>query len=217
MYNVMLSLSLLVSLYEYTLRICVFIFAYIIYTYLLGQGWSRPRVYYMKQNINTIHNLFRCLHDMFMCHANIAKHIHIHTGIIYITTSVDLRSKYNRYIRGFCGTFLAGTVPDLPNTNIILSNIGHRVGHQSGLDASSGQKISTRLHGIPFRIYFMFSKIGKVHILTNTYSHGSCTKRHIFFQEEGACGKPATPSVGLGDTSKQQKVTYINKYVTHSN
>ena len=38
-----------------------------LYMYLLGQGWARPRVYYMKQDINTIHNLYRCLDDMYTC------------------------------------------------------------------------------------------------------------------------------------------------------
>ena len=43
----------------------------------------------------------------------------------------------------------------------ILTNIGHRVGHQSGLYESSGRNSTIFLHGIAFRVYLVFSKIGK--------------------------------------------------------
>ena len=53
------------------------------------------------------------------------------------------------------------TVPDMPNIHDMLTNIGHRVGHQSGLDERSGRSSTTFLYGTAFRVYFMFSKIGR--------------------------------------------------------
>ena len=47
----------------------------------------------------------------------------------------------------------------MPNIHNILTIIGHRFGHQSGLDESSGGKFTTFLHGIGFRVYLVFSKI----------------------------------------------------------
>ena len=55
------------------------------------------------------------------------------------------------------------SMPDMPNIQTILTNIGHRFVHQSGLDESSGGFTTTFRHGIAFRVYFMFSKIGKNH------------------------------------------------------
>ena len=43
----------------------------------------------------------------------------------------------------------------------MLTNIGYRFVHQSGLDESSGRKSTTFLHGFAFRVYLMFSEIGK--------------------------------------------------------
>ena len=41
------------------------------------------------------------------------------------------------------------------------TNIGHRVGHQSGLNESSGRNWPTFLNGVAFRVYLMFSDIGQ--------------------------------------------------------
>ena len=46
-------------------------------------------------------------------------------------------------------------------TPYLLTSIGHRFGHQSGLDESSGRNSTTCLHGIAFRVYLVFSKIDK--------------------------------------------------------
>ena len=43
----------------------------------------------------------------------------------------------------------------------MLANIGHRFGHQSGLDESSERNSTTFLHAIAFRVYLVFSKTGK--------------------------------------------------------
>ena len=43
----------------------------------------------------------------------------------------------------------------------ILTNIGHRFVHQSGLDENSGQTSTFVRQGIVFRVYLMFSQIGK--------------------------------------------------------
>ena len=58
--------------------------------------------------------------------------------------------------------------PDMPNIHNIFANVGHRFGHQSGLDESSGRKSTTFRLRIAFRVYLMFSKIGVFYkILTN--------------------------------------------------
>ena len=49
----------------------------------------------------------------------------------------------------------------IPNIVKILTNIGHRFVHQSGLDESSGHKSTIFRHRIPFHVYLMFSQIGK--------------------------------------------------------
>ena len=63
-------------------------------------------------------------------------------------------------------------VPDIPNTNNILKSIGHRCGHQSGLDESSGQHSTIFQNGFMCRVDVMFSKIcehiNPSYILTKT-------------------------------------------------
>ena len=48
------------------------------------------------------------------------------------------------------------TVPDMRNIHDILTTIGHRFGHQSGLDESSGQVSTIFRHGIAIRVCLMF-------------------------------------------------------------
>ena len=38
----------------------------------------------------------------------------------------------------------------------MLTNIGHRAGHQSGLYESSGQDLDAILNGFVFRVYLVF-------------------------------------------------------------
>ena len=52
-------------------------------------------------------------------------------------------------------------VPDMPNICNILTTIGHRFGHQSGLDESAGLNSTTFLYGTAFRVYLVFSQISK--------------------------------------------------------
>ena len=81
-------------------------------------------------------------------------------------------------------------------TKYILTNIGHRLGHQSGLDESSGQhEFSRYLHGFAFRVYVVFSKSGKnirySQMSTKTLKASEETKIVSCFEEKTACGKPA--------------------------
>ena len=52
-------------------------------------------------------------------------------------------------------------IPDILHIRRILTNIGHRSVHQSGLDESSGRNPTIIRDGVAFRVYFMFSQIGK--------------------------------------------------------
>ena len=54
----------------------------------------------------------------------------------------------------------------MPNIYDTLTIIGHRFGHQSGLDKSSGRNSTVCLHGIVSRIYLMFSQIAKTQVIT---------------------------------------------------
>ena len=50
----------------------------------------------------------------------------------------------------------------------ILTNVGHRLGHQSGLDGSSGQSSAYNLNVLAFSVYFVFVEMDDKHsILTN--------------------------------------------------
>ena len=48
-----------------------------------------------------------------------------------------------------------------PNILNLLRTNGHRFGHPSGLDESSGRNSTTFRHRIAFRVYLVFSKISK--------------------------------------------------------
>ena len=74
---------------------------------------------------------------------NILVYTYIHIYIYYI------------YIYGW---YTLVSIYDVRN---ISTNIGHRSGHQSGLDESSGPKSTIILHGIAFHIYLRFSNTGK--------------------------------------------------------
>ena len=52
---------------------------------------------------------------------------------------------------------LASRIPDMPNIHNILTIIGHRVGHQSGLGESSGRKFDnlSASHCVP-RLFSVF-------------------------------------------------------------
>ena len=50
-------------------------------------------------------------------------------------------------------------VPNMQNMHNMLANVGHRVGHQTGLDENSGRNSTTFLNGFAFRGYLVFSKI----------------------------------------------------------
>ena len=48
-----------------------------------------------------------------------------------------------------------GRFPDMPYIHNLLPNIGHRFGHQAGLDESSGRISTLFLRGIASCVYFM--------------------------------------------------------------
>ena len=50
---------------------------------------------------------------------------------------------------------------NIPNIDKTFTNIGHRFGHQSGLDESLRRKSSIFRLRIAFRVYLRFSQIGK--------------------------------------------------------
>ena len=63
------------------------------------------------------------------------------------------------------------------NIDNVLTNIGHRFVHQSGLDQSSGRNSAMFRLRIAFRVYLMFSQIDK-----NTKYCQICQK-HTFKQK----------------------------------
>ena len=85
-------------------------------------------------------------------------HIHIHAklhicmyGHIHIIAS-------SCFLNGQTDNSTIGTIPNMTNIHNILTNIGHRSGHQSGLDESSGRNPTTFLYGVAFRVYFVLAK-----------------------------------------------------------
>ena len=94
--------------------------------------------------------------------------LHTHPNLIYEDT--DSLKRFHGLISSklmedpkihIGGTAIPNIVPDIPNIHKILTNMGHGFVHQSGLDESSGQKPTIVLHRIAFRVYLMFSRIGK--------------------------------------------------------
>ena len=53
------------------------------------------------------------------------------------------------------------TVPYIPNIHNVFANIGHRFGQHSGLNENSGRNSTTLVCEFAFRVYLMFSKVGK--------------------------------------------------------
>ena len=51
---------------------------------------------------------------------------------------------------------LGNDMPNIHNMMLLLLTIGHRFGHQSGLDESSGRNSPAFLHGFAIRIYLVF-------------------------------------------------------------
>ena len=68
--------------------------------------------------------------------------------------------QYVQYVQYVPSTWYI--VPNIPNIHNILTNIGHRFGHQSGLYESSGQNSAAILIAYSFRVYFVFSNICKI-------------------------------------------------------
>ena len=100
---------------------------------------------------------------------------------------------YIRYDLSYRCQEWVGTGSDMPNIHNISTNIGHRVGHQSGLDESSGGNSITFLYGIAFRVDSMLFQIGKntkyIKILAKVVV---CQKGMLFSRRKKACGKPET-------------------------
>ena len=72
----------------------------------------------------------------------------------------------------------------MPKIQNIMTNIGRRVGHQSGLDVSSGRNSTTFVPGIVFRFYLVFSKTGKTLHIDKYRLKRSFTKKHVVFNKK---------------------------------
>ena len=67
----------------------------------------------------------------------------------------------------------------------LLTNIGHRLGHQSGLDESSRRTSTVFLYGIAFHVYVVFSKIDQTHyIVINIDKDYYFQQMHVFSPEK---------------------------------
>ena len=55
--------------------------------------------------------------------------------------------------------FCYAAIPVMPNMNNTLTTIGHRFGHQSGLDGSSGRNSFTFPHGIALHVFLLLAEI----------------------------------------------------------
>ena len=108
------------------------------------------------------------------------------------------------------------TVPDMPGINNILTTIGHRSGHPSGLDESSRRNSTTFLFGIAFRVYLVFSHIhrntGDYQILTETVI--SRQKACRFSKIKAPAASPKGHKCGLGIPIHIKDVIYnISLYI----
>ena len=81
----------------------------------------------------------------------------------------------------------------MSNIHNMLTNVGHRFGHHSGLDKSSGQSSKFRLQGIMFRVSLMFCTgnrtlyvVKHLQLLLNTNNFG---KTDVVSQGKKACGE----------------------------
>ena len=82
----------------------------------------------------------------------------------------------------------------MANIHNVLTIIGYRFGHQSGLDESSGRNLNIFPHGFALLVYFVFSKIGKTHKTLQILTKADMFQKGVlFFKETSACGKPETP------------------------
>ena len=119
-----------------------------------------------------------------------------------------LYSMYSMYSM-YCTVCTVCTIQYVPSTEYqiyqvytiygqILTNIGHRFGHQSGLYESSGQNPAAILIAYSFRVIWCFQKYEqRANIRTNTYiflQKRTCLKRGAsLFKKQSACGKPVQP------------------------
>ena len=72
------------------------------------------------------------------------------------------------------------------------ANIGHRVGHQSGVDESSGKNAAAILNVFAFHVYLVFSEIGNstthLQILIFVDQRGHCsTTDDVFHSMTSVC------------------------------
>ena len=66
----------------------------------------------------------------------------------------------------------------MPNIYNMLTIVGHRFGHQSGIDVSSERISTTFRHAIALRIHLVFSEIGKTASIDNYY------QEQLFFPKQ---------------------------------
>ena len=87
-------------------------------------------------------------------------------------------------------------IPSYINTYNRRPNIGHRFGHQSGVNDSSGQFPAAVLNVFAVASIWWLHNMKKHQHLMETkccVKNGQPRKRHNVFPEKNACGKPVQP------------------------
>ena len=97
----------------------------------------------------------------------------------------------------------------------MLTIIGHRFGHQSGLNTSPRRISTTYLHGIVFHVTFGFS--AKVKHLRLTHIYGNGPSENTCCNKNTQCLRQAAISVALGYRSKSTKRELMNVFDMNSN
>ena len=98
----------------------------------------------------------------------------------------EIRSDPTQYRTiGTYAVLQVGTVPNMQSIHNVLTIIGHRFGHRSGVYQSSGRNPTIFLYGIAFRVYLVISKIREKYCkstsITNNNIHFS--KTNVVFQQ----------------------------------
>ena len=102
-----------------------------------------------------------------------------------------------KYVRSIVVPYV-GTVADIPNTHNVLTNIGHRFGHQSALDESSRRRPIILQNSFAFRVYLViFNENVHKHKIPSqcmmSVKRQSLLKKGVSLFKRKACGKPVQP------------------------
>ena len=119
---------------------------------------SIPQVSSIHQPIQTISKVL----------PNISNQVHgqRHNNLVHIVTTWYHTSWFTSDYHTYAVPYV-GTGPDMPNIHNTLTSIGHRFGHQLGLDESSRRNSTTYLLGVTSHGYVMFSEINIIIIIAN--------------------------------------------------